>query len=262
VILSSYSGNTEEVISCLHDAQTKGAQIFGITTGGKLAQLLEKDSLPRYVFDPKNNPSKQPRMSIGYAAGAILSLLSQTQTIHLWGEEIDSAFKTMRAAIKDYDENVAADKNLAKSYAGKLARRAPILVASEHLAGTAHTIKNHFNENAKTFSALFELPELNHHLMEGLKYPAKLREVFHFIFFNSKLYSERVQKRYPLTFEVIEKNGYEYSVFTPRSDKKVDQVFETLVFGSFVVYYLAKNYKIDPTIIPWVDYFKEKLAKG
>src|SRR3989338_11001922 len=33
VILSSYSGNTEETISCAHDALARGAKIFAIATG-------------------------------------------------------------------------------------------------------------------------------------------------------------------------------------------------------------------------------------
>ena len=136
------------------------------------------------------------------------------------------------------------------------------MVASEHLIGTAHTIKNQFNESAKTFCALFDIPELNHHLMEGLKNPAKLKELFTFVFINSNKYTERVQKRYPITSNVVEKNGVSFQMFSPRSENKLSQVFETLVFGSFIVFYLTKKYSIDPMAIPWVDYFKQELAKS
>lgn len=260
IVSSSYSGNTEEALSTLNEAINKGAKVFGITTGGKLADTLAANNLPSYIYDPINNPSAQPRMAIGYAVGAILALLSKLNIVHIERDEINTAVDSMEKAIKSYDESVGEKQNLAKSLAKKLEGKGTILAASEHLVGTVHTVKNHFNESAKTFSALYELPELNHHLMEGLKNPEKLKENLHFIFFNSKLYSERVQKRYPLTTEVVEKNGYEYSVFTPSSDEKIEQVFETLVFGSFVVYYLSKYYGIDPTEIPWVDYFKKKLA--
>ncbi|HUC96749.1 MAG TPA: SIS domain-containing protein, partial [Candidatus Saccharimonadales bacterium] len=35
VIVSSYSGNTEETLSCLDQAESKGAQVAIITSGGK-----------------------------------------------------------------------------------------------------------------------------------------------------------------------------------------------------------------------------------
>jgi len=34
VIVSSYSGNTEETVSAAHQALSKGAKVFGVTTGG------------------------------------------------------------------------------------------------------------------------------------------------------------------------------------------------------------------------------------
>lgn len=261
VIISSYSGTTEETINCAYEALNKNAKVFGITTGGKLAEILRENNLPGYIFEPKNNPSGQPRMSIGYASGAILALLSKLGLIQVLQEEIDSTIDTMNSLLTEYHENAPSDKNLAKSYAEKLKNKACVLVASEHLVGTAHTIKNHLNESAKTFSVLFDIPELNHHLMEGLTNPKNIKRDLEFIFIDSNLYFEKVSKRYPLTQEVIKKNGFEYHVYKPGSEKKLSQVFETLIFGSFMVFYLTKLYQIDPLAIPWVDYFKDKLAK-
>lgn len=261
VVVSSYSGNTEETVSCTYEAINKRCKIFGITTGGKLAEILEKENLPRYIFDPKNNPSKQPRMGIGYATTILLALLSKTQVVTVDKTEIDEAIAKMQAAIQDYDESVPLPGNLAKSYARKIFGKIPILVASEHLVGTTHAIKNTLNESAKTFSAIFDLPELNHNLMEGLRNPQENKKVLYFIFFNSNLYSDRVKKRYPLTAEVVEKNQIEYSIFFPLADTKISQVFATLIFGSFLSYYLTKEYAINPLEIPWVDFFKAKLSE-
>lgn len=261
LILSSYSGTTEETIESTHQAILKGAKIFGITTDGKLAEILNKENLPGYIFEPRANPSGQPRMAIGYASGAFLALLAKLGVISLASEELDQAVTSMNEVLTEYHEAAASEKNLALSFAKKLRGRIPILVASEHLVGTAHTIKNQFNESAKTFCALFDIPELNHHLMEGLANPPKLRELFTFVFISSRIYSEKNQKRYPLTADVVEKNGVSHLVYSPRSQDKLSQVYETLVFGSYVVFYLTKILKIDPMQIPWVDYFKEKLAK-
>ncbi len=262
VIASSYSGNTEETISATREALKKGAQIFGITTGGKLGELLKKENLPSYIYTPKENPAKQPRLALGYSVMATMAILARCGFIILSQDEIKSAVSTLEEFIKEFDSHVPEDKNLAKRMAVKLKGKIPILVASEHLVGALHAFKNQLNEGSKTFSVSFDIPELNHHLMEGLRNPAMAKEYLYFLFFESKLYSSRIQKRYPITREVVEKNEIDYSVYQLRSSKKIQQIFEALSFGSFVHFYLAFLYGVDPLKVPWVDYFKEKLAKG
>jgi len=83
VIISSYSGNTEETLSSAHDAIKKNAKIFVVTTGGKIAQLAKEEGLPSYIFNPIHNPSNQPRMGIGYSIGAVLALLVKGKYIQM-----------------------------------------------------------------------------------------------------------------------------------------------------------------------------------
>lgn len=261
VIVSSYSGTTEETIESFYQALKKQAKIFGITTGGTLADLLVKEKAIPYVFEPRYNPFGQPRMSIGYAVGATLAILNKLGVMSVIDDEVDAALTTMQNALTEYNENVPIDRNLPLNFAKKLRGKSPIFVASEHLFGVAHTVKNQFNESSKTFSVLFEIPELNHHLMEGLKNPTKLREVATFVFFESDLYLEKIKKRHHLTEQIVEKNGIDFLVFSPTSTDRLSQVLETLIFGSFVVYHLTRLYEVDPIVIPWVDYFKKELAK-
>jgi glucose/mannose-6-phosphate isomerase len=165
----------------------------------------------------------------------------------------------LRQKLIDFDVDVLEPNNLAKLTAIKLKGRIPVLVASEHLVGSAHAMKNQINEGAKTFSVLFDLPELNHHLLEGLRNPAQAKEYFYFLLFESELYTPRVSKRYPLTKEVIEKNEVEATIIKLTGKNKLNQAFELLAFGEYVALYLAILYGLDPSPIPWVDYFKEKL---
>lgn len=259
IILSSYSGYTEETLSAAEQALAKKAKIFGITTGGNLAEFLNENSLPGYIFDPKNNPSKQPRMGLGYSVGSILAILSRYGFIQ-WEDKVSEITQTLKDFIKRYDEE-NNDLNIAKYIAKKLKGKIPILFASEHLLGITHAFSNQVNENSKTFSAHFDIPEANHHLMEGLGFPKKARELLTFFFIESNKYSPEVIKRYPITAEVIEKNGYPTLSYQTLSEDKYCEIFEILVLCSFISYYLAMENDIDPTPIPWVDYFKEKLSR-
>ncbi len=261
VICYSYSGNTEETVECTYQALNKGAKVFGITTGGKLADIMEENKIPAFIIDEKHNPSGQPRMSLGYAAGSILALFNKLGVISVLNEEIETAIARMNEVATDFHEHTPTTKNIAKNMAAKLRNKLPIIVSSEHLVGTTHAIKNQFNENAKTFALQFDIPELNHHLMEGLLNPKKFKEMASFLFIHSSLYTERVQKRYAITEEVVSKNGYEYHVYNTGSKNKLSEIFEVLIFGSFMTYFLTEEYDIDPLQIPWVDYFKDKMAK-
>ncbi|KKQ97540.1 MAG: Bifunctional phosphoglucose/phosphomannose isomerase [Candidatus Woesebacteria bacterium GW2011_GWB1_39_12] len=261
VISYSYSGNTEETINATYEALQRNAKIFCVTTGGKLSEIAEKENIPAYVFNPINNPSKEPRMSLGYSIGTYFSLFHKLGFISLDRDDIDTAINSMYEFLTEFHENIDTDKNLAYKLASSLKNYIPVIITSEHLYGISHAIKNQINENSKTFSILFDIPELNHHLLEGLRNPDKIKKDFKFLFFNSSKYSEKIQKRYKITAEVVEKNGFEYLIYNPRSDTKLKELFEIFILGSFISYYLAKFYQVDPLKIPWVDYFKERLSK-
>lgn len=260
VILCSYSGNTEEVMSCAYDAVKRKAKIFGITTGGKMANFLKQEKIDAYIYEPTYNPSKMPRLAIGYSIFAILALLNKTQFITLSKEEIETADEALNKYIKEFGPRSKQEVNLAKKLAIKLQNKIPVIVSSEHLYGVSHVFKNQLNETAKTFSNLFDLPELNHHLLEGLKLPAKSKEVLHFLFLYSKLYTNRVAKRYPITQEVVQKNSVSYDLYTFSSNTKLEQILELLCLSSFTSLYLAVLSDTNPSEIPWVDYFKKKLS--
>ena len=260
VILSSYSGTTEEVLSCGNQALSKQAGIFVIATGAKLQAFAQENSLPGYIIDPRFNPSNQPRMAVGYAIVAVLALLARCEFIYLRQDEMKNVESTVRGFIQEFIIEVGEKDNLAKKIAARLRNKMAILVASEHLVGAAHVFKNQLNENSKTFSALFELPELNHNLMEGLRNPAEAKRFWHFLFFESDSYFESVSKRYKITEDVVNRNEVGFSVYKLRSPDKLEQIFELITLGSFINFYLAMLYGIDPAPIKWVDYFKQELS--
>jgi glucose/mannose-6-phosphate isomerase len=252
VILSSYSGNTEEILTVGREALNRGASIFCLATGGKLQEFMKENSLDGYIFEPKHNPSNQPRMGLGYAVVGVLAALAKCEFINLLESELFEAIEDLRTFISD----PAPAQKLAVSLQHKI----PVLVASEHLVGSAHAFKNQLNENAKTFACLFDLPELNHHLMEGLTNPTQAKKLLHFVFLESEVYSREVKIRYPLTQEVVKKNGVGFEIYQTRFPRKLPQILEILALGSLVSFYLALLYDLDPSPIPWVDYFKKALG--
>ncbi len=250
VILTSYSGSTEETLSCTEQALKLGAKVTGITSGGKLSEVL--NGKPALVFNPKFNPSGQPRLGTGYIVLGTLSILNLLGLLTLSDEEVKSSVKL----LKNSHEEI---KKSAQELARNLMNKIPVIFSGGFLEGNAHIIRNQFNETSKNFSAFSVLPELNHHLMEGLQNPKNHK--LSVLFIDSNLYPEIIQKRIKLTKEVVSKNGVPYFEYKAMGNTKLSQSLNILSFGGYLTLYLALLYGLDPSLIPWVDYFKENLHK-
>src|SRR5258708_59709 len=102
----------------------------------------------------------------------------------------------------------------------------PVITVAEHLEGAGHVVANEMNETAKTYSEYRVIPELNHHLMEGLAFPRSNEQDLLFLLIQSKLYGPSNLKRVSLTAEVIDKNRVEYKEIVLHKPTKIEQVFE------------------------------------
>lgn len=258
----SYSGNTEEPISTFAAAKKKGAKIFGIASGGKLGRLIKQGKMPGYIFDPVANPSKQPRIGVGYTIAAELALFRRLGLIQLSDGQIKTNLKLLDKFNKNFGFDNPAAKNPAKKMAQKIKGHSVVIVASEHLAGNAHIFANQTNETGKTFSSYRLISELNHHLLEGLKFPTVNKSNLIFIFLESSLYHPKNQLRYKITQDVVTKNKVKYVLYQATAPDRLSQAFEVIAFSSYVTFYLAMLNNVNPNLIPWVDYFKAQLKKG
>ncbi len=261
VILSSYSGTTEEVLINGKAALAKRVKITGVTEGGPLASFLLTNQLPVYVFDPVHNPSKQPRIGLGYMVAGHLGILMNLGLIDIDKKTVETALNNLPLLLSNFKVEVPKAKNPAKQLAAKLYSKYPYYIVSEFLTGVGNGIGNQTNETAKSISSFSVIPELNHHLMEGLKFPEELHKIAMFVFFYSQLYSSSIQKRFNITKEVVEKNNIATHWHQLSGKSEIEQVFELMGLGTYMTMYLSALYRQDPTAIPYVDYFKAKLKE-
>ncbi|MBI3379195.1 bifunctional phosphoglucose/phosphomannose isomerase [Candidatus Gottesmanbacteria bacterium] len=261
VILSSYSGNTEETLATAKEAKEREVKIAGITSGGQLADFLRLNNYPAYIFNPIHNPSAQPRIGVGYMVTGLLGMLAKLGYIPVGKEEIAEATDFLDNKIKFYEPSNSSENNLAKKLAHTCMNKIPVIIITDFLEGTAYAIRNPFHETAKQFALYFAVPELNHHLMEGLSYPPEIKDLLHFIFIDSKIYDSRNARRMQLTKSVIEKNKISFESIQLTGKTSLTQVMELIQLASWTTFYLAMLHDIDPSAIPWVDYFKKELSK-
>ncbi len=259
VILSSYSGNTEEVLSCAQDASMRDCKAVCITTGGKLKDLAENKGLSLIELDGKFNPSHSPRAGLFLSLGASIALLLRLNPVakkYFIQKDITQTIERVQDLVNIQKETAS---NPAKSLAAKHKGLGIIFLSANHLAGVGKVLGNYLNESSKTYASVFNFPDLNHHFLDGLIYPTNLKDDINFIILNSGQFPEVIQKRIQITREIIIKQKYHLTVLKPETTDPVLQVFESLAFLIMFSYYLSIVNKVDPSVNPWVDYLKKEL---
>jgi len=261
VILSSYSGTTEEVISCAKEAMEKKAKLAGIAHGGAIIDLLKTNNFPYYQFDAVKNPCGQPRVGGGYLLMSHMAFLRTLGFLNVTPEEVIKSIEYSRIYSRSIANEIETKINPAKQLALSCKDKHIFLVAAEFLRGLVNGFANQINETAKNISDFRYIPELNHHLMEGLKHPDTMKQNGYFLFLDSQFYSEKIQKRFAITKDVIEKQQIQINSIRLNGPDKLSQVLEGFVLSGYVTFYLSMLYDENPVSIPWVDYFKTQLGK-
>ncbi len=252
-VCSSYSGGTEEVISGLKQARQKRAKAVVLASGGQLAALAKQWRIPALIFDPKDNPSNQPRLGSGYMIFGTVGILTQAGLVRVSSGEVAEIVRLLK-------RNQVKLSRQAQVLSERLVDRSVLLIGAEHLDANIEGFRNQIHENAKHFAASFPLPDLNHHLMESLKHPAAAKTMLA-VFLDSDLYSPRIKTRLKLTRQVFERQGVPTVTFQAFGPTKLAESMAAFGFGGYVSFWLSMRHRQDPGPIKWVDWFKARLKK-
>jgi glucose/mannose-6-phosphate isomerase len=257
VIASSYSGSTEETLSCFQQSLKTGARNLAITTGGKLKTLAEANAVPAFVFDYK----APPRAALPYSLMVLLRFLQRLDLIKDRTAEVDSMFRELAGQAERINETVPLVKNQAKQIARDLHGRLAVIYGGEMLSEVAHRWKTQINENANTWAFHEAFPELDHNAVVGYEFPAGTGNHVMVIMLASSFLSPRVQLRYEVTGRLLTNAGISYRTVRGEGTNRLSEVGCLVLLGDYVSYYLALLNGVDPGAAYAIDYLKSELAK-
>lgn len=257
VVACSYSGNTEETLSCFEEALTKDARTLAITTGGKLADLAHEAGAPVVQFDYRS----QPRAAVGYSFVLLLGTLHKLGLIPSYAEGVAEA----AAVMDEWQEEIAVETptrhNAAKALATEIAGKLSVVYGAGFLGAVANRWKTQFNENAKSWAFFELLPELNHNAVVGLGIPPVVQTNAGVIMLRSGLDHKRISERWDVTAELLEREGVTAHEVWGRGDRKLAQMLSLIHYGDYVSYYLAMLNEVDPTPVDTIAFLKRRLAE-
>ncbi len=258
-IVSSYSGTTEEPLVAYAKAKQRGALVIALTAIGEntLAVKAHKDRLPLFQFPITANLSNQPRLGVGAALCGLMNVLVALNAIP------KSSLKELSTAAKKLAKNskiLASSQNPARVLAKRMKGKTIAIVSGPLFAGNAQTLRNQFNESAKQSSFFLTVSDMNHHALEGLSFPKSNRKRLIALFIESNLDDQKIQKRINLSQEIFRQNRVSVVKYQLSAKTKIEQGLELLQFGGYLSYYVSIINHVDPSKIPFVDWFKKKLS--
>jgi glucose/mannose-6-phosphate isomerase len=255
VIASSHSGNTEETLSSLAAAQSRGCRCLAITTGGKLAEAATQAGNPVWRFEHGG----QPRAAVGYSFGLLLAALVRLGLLPDASRELSDTIQAMRAQQESLRASVPAVKNPSKRIAGQLVGRWAVVIGSGLLAPVARRWKGQINELAKALGQFDALPEADHNTLAGVLNPDAALSQSMILFLRCSFDHPRNRLRSDLTRQAMMIEGLNTDFIDARGDTPLAQQWTCLHYGDYVAYYLAMAYGVDPTPVEAIQGFKQAL---
>lgn len=248
VIISSYSGNTEETISAMQQAITKKAQIVCVTSGGKIQEMAKQHGYDTIVI-PGGNP---PRSCIGY------SLVQLLKIVQFNGFVKTDLLKQVQDSITLLDKENASIKTEAMKIAQTLFGKLPVLYSLGSCEGTVVRFRQQINENSKMLCWHHTLPEMNHNELVGWTEKNNSLAV---VTFHTSFDYERTIKRYELCKTIFSKYSSSVTDITAKGSSKLEQFMYLINIGDWISCYIADLKNIDPVEVNVITDLKNALAK-
>lgn len=256
VIVSSYSGNTEETLSSFQEAQKRGAKVLALTTGGKIGELARAASYPVVTFSYK----AQPRAALGYSLGLVIGCLVKMGFVRDLGADIDAALGDLAKIEERVHEG--AKTNDAKRLAAELYGRVIFAYGAGVMGVMARRVKGQWNENAKNWSAFDVMSELNHNAVVGFSHPPIGRDALTVLLLRSDRDNPRHKVRFDVTAELLDRAGVQHKTLRFGGQNMLSEVLQMVMFTDYVTFYLALLNGADPSEVRSIDLLKDRLAKA
>ena len=254
---ASISGNTEEALSAVAEAETKGAKIALIASGGRMQEIAAEKGYP-FILLPKVS---QPRYGVLYNLKGLVTLLEKAGLLAADAAEAElhRTATYLRDTIQNWVPTVPTKDNLAKQIALECMGKSVVIYAGPKLAPAAYKWKISFNENGKQIAWWNQYSEFNHNEFLGWTEQPE-QKPYAVIDLRSNLEHPQIQKRFVISDKLLSGRRPSPIVVEAKGDTLLEQMLTTIALGDFVSLYTAILGNINPTPVDLIEKLKKELA--
>lgn len=248
VIISSYSGNTEETLQAFESARAKKCQIACVSSGGQVEKIAVENQFP-FIKIPNGMP---PRACLAYSFVQLFYILNHYNLIN---NSFEKGLKEAIDLLTTEDETI---KTKAKDWANKMLNKIPILYSADNFEAVAIRWRQQINENGKMLCWHHAVPEMNHNELVGWRIK---NDDFAVFFLRNETDLPKIQQRIDLNKEIISKYTPNIYELWSKGNSMIAKAMYLIYLGDWVSYYLSELRNVDATEVKIIDYLKGELAK-
>ena len=201
----------------------------------------------------------RPRVAVIYMIVATLECAALCGAGPRIQGEIEASAALLDRLASEWGPEAAEDSQ-AKTAAGFLSGRMPVIHGAAPTAAVARRWSTQINENAKAAAFWSELPEANHNEVCGWERGAAFAPLAA-VFLCDDDQHPRIQRRIALTKEEVERGGAPTLVVSARGESRLERVLSLVLLGDLASVYLAVLEGVDPTPMDGIERLKTALAE-
>lgn len=249
LIISSFSGNTEETLKCFKDGLKRKAKILTLSSDGD----VEKISKKYHIKHIKLKLDCPPRAALGMTLGALLKKMTFLIKDKSFNDQIEGSL----LKLPDYNFDDENAKKVAKILKGRMVN----VYTDSAFSSVAKRFSNQLHENSKHFSHFNFLPEMDHNEIVGLEKPDFIKTKIFIIFVLFKQMDEKNKKRTLITEKILKDSGFDSMIFEFEDDNRFFNILDSMMTFDLISYYLAIENGVDPMKIERIDILKKRIKE-
>ncbi len=258
VLITSYSGDTEESLSAFLDAIKKKCMVFCVSSGGDLLKYAEKFKLPCVQV----KGGMPPRAALPHLFAPLLSVFEKMGLVEDAKQEFSEAVTVLKQVCSDNSPNKPSKENPAKTLAANINGTAPLVYGFGFYRSVAQRFKQQFNENCKIPAKWEFFPELDHNEIVGWEKSGDLSPYFSAIFIRDKAEPVEIRSRIETTQKIMQPTGVKMLEVQSRGESILAKMLSTICIGDFTSVYLSVLRGVDPTPVETITHLKTSLQEN
>lgn len=251
VVVSSYSGNTREILEFAPRVIGGLKSAVFITSGGELADKAFEWSIPLW----KVPSGYEARAAVGWSMALLVSILERWKVLHGVKQKLTDAAERIQTSLQNTDSHEHTLVRAAAQMALRMEDRNTVIFHSLKCQGAARRFAAQINENAKQAAFVVVIPEALHNVVEGIAGTNPDRWTLAFM--SDPDDSPSLKSAINNVIAYFTEKGFACMPFPAAGDNQYELTLSRVVIADFATLFLAARLGIDPTPVTTIAALKE-----